>query len=419
MHMISKKDLNSAEWESPMTVKTDNGEVQTHEEATFYVRELDMFLTMKLLEDTSAVMSLGKLCDEHGFSCEWINCQNHISCKMVLEYSAIRKNSYQSWFLVYLQLFQTRLPQHPRLLQITKVIIQISIQQSSQVNVWIDKNGEIRSLLKHQKSFYINQTHPKSKNKKNEESRTGTRRDPCSDIPEWFQEFRENLVDERVPEHRKLIREFFSWTIFRAYEKCGFGQAQCLYSFPECPKLRDVPEDQKSQGLRAENVLVESNLVQNFLLIWLQPITHLSVKGVNLETIIDMQSWCKTWLPNGSSRIRAKQKLLGKPKVVCKSSWSRIGSLKSFTLTIPWNLAQHVKIFPGLIARQHHTDHKQMGLLREQCAEWKKVCLRYCCNQVWMKIGGQIPWNVILICETFKISCLMGRPTWKTFWKTF
>ena len=26
-----------------------------------------------------------------------------------------------------------------------------------------------------------------------------------------------------------------------------------------------------------------------------------------------------------------------------------------------------------------------------------------------MKIGGRIPWNAIPICETFKISCLMGR----------
>ena len=26
-----------------------------------------------------------------------------------------------------------------------------------------------------------------------------------------------------------------------------------------------------------------------------------------------------------------------------------------------------------------------------------------------MKIAGQIPWNVIPICETFKVSCLMGR----------
>ena len=32
------------------------------------------------------------------------------------------------------------------------------------------------------------------------------------------------------------------------------------------------------------------------------------VKVVNLETIIDMQSWCRTWPPNGSSRIRAKHK---------------------------------------------------------------------------------------------------------------
>ena len=43
MHMISKKDLNSAELEtvttsrSPTTVTT----VQTHEEAAVYVKELD------------------------------------------------------------------------------------------------------------------------------------------------------------------------------------------------------------------------------------------------------------------------------------------------------------------------------------------------------------------------------------------
>ena len=51
MHMISKKDLNSAELEtvttsrSPTTVITANGEVQTNEEATVYVRELYIFLT--------------------------------------------------------------------------------------------------------------------------------------------------------------------------------------------------------------------------------------------------------------------------------------------------------------------------------------------------------------------------------------
>ena len=81
MRMISKKDLNSAEMDtltksfSPTIVRTANGEVQTHEEATVYVRELDLFLSMKLFEDTPALLSLGKLCDEHGYSYEWIKGQ--------------------------------------------------------------------------------------------------------------------------------------------------------------------------------------------------------------------------------------------------------------------------------------------------------------------------------------------------------
>ena len=81
MHMISKKDLSKAEMDtltkscSPTIVITANGEVQTHEEAIVYVKELDIFLTMKVLEKTPAVLSLGKLCDESGNSYEWINGQ--------------------------------------------------------------------------------------------------------------------------------------------------------------------------------------------------------------------------------------------------------------------------------------------------------------------------------------------------------
>ena len=86
------------------------------------------------------------------------------------------------------------------------------------------------------------------------------------------------------------------------------------------------------------------------------------------------------------------------PKELAKSSWSRIGSLKPFTLTIPWNLAKLVKIFPGIIVRRHHTDQKQMRLLKEQSAEKKKAPLPYCCNQVWMKIGG---WADSMECYTY------------------
>ena len=80
MHIISKKDLNDAELDtlkescSPTIVITANGEVQTHEEATVYDKELETFLIF-VLENTPAILSLGKLCDENRYSYEWINGQ--------------------------------------------------------------------------------------------------------------------------------------------------------------------------------------------------------------------------------------------------------------------------------------------------------------------------------------------------------
>ena len=72
MHKLSRKDLNSAELETirvsrnTTTVITANGEVQTHEEATVYFHDPELFVTVNILKDTPAVRSLGKLCREHG-----------------------------------------------------------------------------------------------------------------------------------------------------------------------------------------------------------------------------------------------------------------------------------------------------------------------------------------------------------------
>ena len=74
MHMLSKKDLSSDEMDTlrrsrnPTTVVTADGEVQTNEEAHVYVHDLDLFVTMQLLHEPPAVLSLGKLCSEHGCS---------------------------------------------------------------------------------------------------------------------------------------------------------------------------------------------------------------------------------------------------------------------------------------------------------------------------------------------------------------
>ena len=100
MHMISKKDLSDAEMDtltkscSLTIVITANGEVQTHEEAIVFVKELDIFLTMKVLENTPAVLSLGKLCDENGYSYEWIHGQKpHLikdGIQISLQYGELR-----------------------------------------------------------------------------------------------------------------------------------------------------------------------------------------------------------------------------------------------------------------------------------------------------------------------------------------
>ena len=81
MHMLSRKDPISAELETvrvskiPTTDVKANDEVHTKEEATVYVNELYFFVTVKLLEDTLAVLSLGKTLRRSGYAYEWTSGQ--------------------------------------------------------------------------------------------------------------------------------------------------------------------------------------------------------------------------------------------------------------------------------------------------------------------------------------------------------
>ena len=59
-----------------------------------FVKEKDILLTMKVLENTPTVLSLGKLCDENGCSFEWINGQKPHFTKTVFRYPATRKTSW-------------------------------------------------------------------------------------------------------------------------------------------------------------------------------------------------------------------------------------------------------------------------------------------------------------------------------------
>ena len=62
MHMVSGQDLNAAELETD----GHHGKryVETNEDGTVYVNDLDLFVTVRPLEDTQPVLSLGKLCED-------------------------------------------------------------------------------------------------------------------------------------------------------------------------------------------------------------------------------------------------------------------------------------------------------------------------------------------------------------------
>ena len=228
MHMISKKDLNSAEMDtltkscSPTIVITANGEVQTHEEATVYVKELDIFLTMKVLEDTPAVLSLGKLCDENGYSYEWINGQKphlikngiRIQCNtenfvpiVVPGLSASSSSSSPSSTSMTPSRQEI---DHPTSSSSSSTSPTTTVSSDSETRAREDLSG-IDSHPAPVSSSHVERTergdpltkptkNPKPNKNENHETERG---DPLySDIPEWLQEFRENLVDDRVPERR-------------------------------------------------------------------------------------------------------------------------------------------------------------------------------------------------------------------------
>ena len=74
MHMTSRKDLNSADLETVTTSRCPTTVIIRMKRLQFSVRELDIFLT-EIPEDTLAVVPLGKLCEDHRYSYEWIHGQ--------------------------------------------------------------------------------------------------------------------------------------------------------------------------------------------------------------------------------------------------------------------------------------------------------------------------------------------------------
>ena len=77
MHMLSTKDLTPAELDTlrvswnPTIVIAANGSIETIQEATVCVKDLDLFVTVQLLDDAPAVLSVRKLFEDQRYSYKW------------------------------------------------------------------------------------------------------------------------------------------------------------------------------------------------------------------------------------------------------------------------------------------------------------------------------------------------------------
>ena len=220
MHMISKKDLSNAEMDtltkscSPTIVITANGEVQTHEEAILYVKELRIFLTMKVFENTPAVLSLGKLCDENGYSCEWINGQKPHLIKDGIRIICNTEN-FVPIVVPGLTSSSSTSSSSLRTLMKQESHSSSSSSSSSPCSPTVGEmsvreredapNSDISpvpvSELVDDRTGKPLETQANQIPNSNQKETTIERGNLCDDseIPEWLQEFRENLVDDEIP----------------------------------------------------------------------------------------------------------------------------------------------------------------------------------------------------------------------------
>ena len=187
MHLISKKDLSDAEMDtltkscSPTIVITANGEVQTHKEAIVYVKELDKFLTRKVLENTPAVLSLGKLCDENGYSYEWINGQKPHLIKNGIRIICNTENFVP--------------------------IVVPGLQSSSSGSSSSSSSPTVSEIPVREREDAPNSDISPVQVSNSVDDRSGQPDETTidrgnslnSEIPEWLQEFREILVDDEIP----------------------------------------------------------------------------------------------------------------------------------------------------------------------------------------------------------------------------
>ena len=180
---------------------------------------------MKVLENTPAVLSLGKLCDENGYSYEWINGQKphlikngiRIQCNMenfvpIVVPGLSSSSSGSSSTL--------KTPSRQESHSSSSSSTSSSSPTVSEIQTRERKDGNISEISPVQVSNSVDDGSGQP-----EETTIERGNSLNSEIPEWLQEFRENVVDDEIPvhgdSHASFTHEASLEPIFKRREDLG------------------------------------------------------------------------------------------------------------------------------------------------------------------------------------------------------
>ena len=179
---------------------------------------------------------------------------------------------------------------------------------------------------------------------------------------------RENLMDDRVPEHRDSHASSSHGSSLAPARSVDLGKHRVKTHFPKdrsCEICRRTKITRATCRRPNGGAVPRAEFFGDLITADHKVLSEGCESRNNHRYAVVVQDLATQWIQAYPYKTKTSQVT----QRSSTSSWSREGSLETFTLTIPWNLAKPVKIFPGIIARLHHTDRKLMVLLKEQCAE--------------------------------------------------
>ena len=320
-----------------------NGEVHTNEEAQVFVHDLNLFVTVQLLDETPAVLSQGKLCKDHGYSYEWISGQKP---RLAKEDKTIVCNTDNLVPLVV-----SGLSTSSGIHSSSTSPPQDSLSTSSSTSPSPDQE---RSDELAPGDWCRSSSKNTQQNKKKDDSRDAD--DRLRDLSEWLEEFTDYLEDAEVHAPAHISQDSDSE---RHTKVVSISRKHSISTH--------FPKDRSCEVcLRTKSTRAPCRRRIGEVLLRAEKFGDLTTAD---HKVLDEGWEFQDLATQGIQSYPCKSKISQETEKSYESSSIRRKNPKLLILTIHWSLENLVKIYHGIIEHQHLIDRRQTALLKERYDE--------------------------------------------------